>query len=88
MYKCQNIKWIYIVLFRNIFGLYLQQMEKASAPEPNQPTKGIPNFWLHLLKNVDHICDMIQEHDEPILKHLIDITCDVQTNPDVRFCKH
>ncbi|KAL3981750.1 Nucleosome assembly protein (NAP) family protein [Acanthocheilonema viteae] len=60
----------------------LQQMEKASAPEPNQPTKGIPNFWLHLLKNVDHISDMIQEHDEPILQHLIDITCDVETNPD------
>uniref|UniRef100_A0A8R1Y2Q7 Nucleosome assembly protein n=2 Tax=Onchocerca TaxID=6281 RepID=A0A8R1Y2Q7_ONCVO len=60
----------------------IEQMEEASSPEPKQPTKGIPNFWLHLLKNVDHICEMIQEHDEPILKHLIDITCDVQTNPD------
>ncbi|KAM3726863.1 Nucleosome assembly protein 1-like [Dirofilaria immitis] len=60
----------------------IEQMEQASSPEPNQPTKGVPNFWLHLLKNVDHICEMIQEHDEPILKHLIDITCDVQTNPD------
>ncbi|CAG9540349.1 unnamed protein product [Cercopithifilaria johnstoni] len=60
----------------------MEQMEEASAPEPNQPTKGVPNFWLYLLKNVDHICEMIQEHDEPILQHLVDVTCDVQTNPD------
>ncbi|VDO31332.1 nucleosome assembly protein 1, putative [Brugia malayi] len=60
----------------------IEQMEKASAPEPNQPTKGVPNFWLHLLKNVDHVCEMIHEHDEPVLQHLIDITCDVQANPD------
>ncbi|KAK6109957.1 Nucleosome assembly protein (NAP) family protein [Brugia pahangi] len=60
----------------------IEQMEKASAPEPNHPTKGVPNFWLHLLKNVDHVCEMIHEHDEPVLQHLIDITCDVQTNPD------
>lgn len=60
----------------------IEQIEKASPPEPNEPTKGVPNFWLHLLKNVDHICEMIQEHDEPILQHLNDITCDCQTNPD------
>lgn len=69
----------------NTVGHHLQQMEKASAPEPNQLTKGVPNFWLHVLKNVDHICEMIQEHDEPVLQHLVDITCDVQTNPDVSF---
>lgn len=60
-------------------------MEESSAPEPNYPVRGIPKFWLHLLKNVDHISEMIQEHDEPILEHLIDITCDVHSNPDVRF---
>ncbi|VDK86061.1 unnamed protein product [Litomosoides sigmodontis] len=60
----------------------MQKMEESSAPEPNYVVKGIPKFWLQLLKNVDHISEMIQEHDEPILEHLIDVTCDVHSNPD------
>ncbi|XP_028406490.1 nucleosome assembly protein 1-like 1 isoform X1 [Dendronephthya gigantea] len=35
--------------------------------------RGIPEFWLTAMKNVDHIADMIQEHDEPILKNLTSI---------------
>lgn len=35
--------------------------------------KGIPDFWLTILKNTSLISDMIQPHDEPILSHLIDI---------------
>ena len=34
---------------------------------------GVEDFWLIVLKNVDIIAEMIQEHDEPILKHLQDI---------------
>ncbi|VDN05880.1 unnamed protein product [Thelazia callipaeda] len=60
----------------------IKQMEFATAPEPAQPTKGIPRFWLHLLKSADHVGEMVMEHDEPILQHLIDITCDVDTTPD------
>ncbi|VDN32420.1 unnamed protein product [Gongylonema pulchrum] len=61
----------------------IKQIDEVSAPEPEEPTRGIPGFWLHLLKNVDHLCDMIQDHDEPILMHLKDITCDVDVNPNV-----
>nr|CAD7202987.1 unnamed protein product [Timema douglasi] len=35
--------------------------------------KGIPDFWLIIFKNVQMLAEMVQEHDEPILKHLIDI---------------
>ncbi|VVC26808.1 Hypothetical protein CINCED_3A014476 [Cinara cedri] len=35
--------------------------------------KGIPDFWLTILKNTSLISDMIQPHDEPILSHLTDI---------------
>lgn len=35
--------------------------------------KGIPDFWLTIFKNVGTLADMMQEHDEPILKHLTDI---------------
>ncbi|CAB4001750.1 nucleosome assembly 1-like 1, partial [Paramuricea clavata] len=51
--------------------------DKASLDENKVDTetlpedvRGIPEFWLTAMKNVDHIADMIQEHDEPILKNL------------------
>lgn len=34
---------------------------------------GIPEFWLTIFKNTEVLQDMIQEHDEPILKSLKDI---------------
>lgn len=39
----------------------------------NENVSGIPEFWLTALKNVDLLADMIQEHDEELLKHLVDI---------------
>ena len=45
---------------------------------------GIPEFWLHCLKSNEATCDLIQEHDEPILKHLTDITAHCTTEPVVR----
>lgn len=60
-------------------------MNDATSPEPSEGTKGIPDFWLNLLKSVDHLAEMVQEHDEPILKHLYDITVEIGTDPDVCF---
>jgi len=39
----------------------------------DENTKGIPEFWLTIFKNVDLLQEMLQEHDEPILVHLNDI---------------
>ncbi|XP_031574966.1 nucleosome assembly protein 1-like 1 [Actinia tenebrosa] len=47
--------------------------EKVETEELTEDTKGIPEFWLTAMKNVDMISEMIQEHDEPILKHLQDL---------------
>jgi nucleosome assembly protein 1-like 1 len=35
--------------------------------------KGVPDFWLQTFRSVELISDMIQEHDEPVLKHLYDV---------------
>lgn len=35
--------------------------------------KGIPDFWFTIFRNVSMLCEMMQEHDEPILKTLLDI---------------
>ncbi|KAJ9592495.1 hypothetical protein L9F63_015911, partial [Diploptera punctata] len=48
----------------------------------NDDTKGIPNFWLTIFKNVQMLSEMVQEHDEPILKHLLDVKVKfLESNP-------
>ncbi|NWR21266.1 NP1L4 protein, partial [Emberiza fucata] len=41
------------------------------AEETN--VKGIPDFWFTIFRNVDMLSELVQEYDEPILKHLQDI---------------
>ncbi|XP_006147868.1 nucleosome assembly protein 1-like 1 [Tupaia chinensis] len=47
--------------------------DEEKKDEVKEDPKGIPEFWLTDFKNVDLLSDMVQEHDEPILKHLKDI---------------
>jgi len=48
--------------------------EPATEEEKNKANaNGIPDFWLTIFKNVAILSEMVQEHDEPILKHLIDV---------------
>jgi nucleosome assembly protein 1-like 1 len=44
-----------------------------------QQLVGIPEFWLTAFKNYEMVGEMIQEHDEPILRHLTDV--------EVQMCK-
>jgi hypothetical protein len=53
-----------------------------NAPAEVIPSKGVPDFWLNVLKNTNHTEEMIQEWDAPILKHLIDITSQIHVNPN------
>ena len=39
----------------------------------NNNKAGIPEFWLQAFKSSDLLCEMMQPHDEPVLKHLSDI---------------
>lgn len=48
--------------------------EVDESGEPKQAdVKGVPDFWLTAMKNVELLAEMIQPHDEPVLKHLSDI---------------
>ncbi|XP_031425191.1 nucleosome assembly protein 1-like 4b isoform X1 [Clupea harengus] len=47
--------------------------EKVEGDAAEENPKGIPEFWLTIFRSVDMLSDMLQEHDEPILKHLQDI---------------
>uniref|UniRef100_A0A2K5DPB1 Nucleosome assembly protein 1 like 3 n=1 Tax=Aotus nancymaae TaxID=37293 RepID=A0A2K5DPB1_AOTNA len=45
---------------------------RRGKPKREDP-KGIPDYWLIVLKNVDKLGPMIQKYDEPILKFLSDV---------------
>lgn len=47
----------------------------------DENTKGIPEFWLTIFKNVLTLSENIQSHDEPILQHLTDITLKQKIEP-------
>jgi hypothetical protein len=49
--------------------------EKKETEEAlnRENTQGVPDFWLTIFKNVDMLAEMVQPHDEPILKHLQDV---------------
>jgi len=42
---------------------------------------GVPGFWLQVFRNIDALSEMIQEHDEPILRHLDDIKVSYNETP-------
>lgn len=46
---------------------------KSEEKKEAEPVSGIPEFWLTIFKNVEVLAEMVQEHDEGILKHLQDI---------------
>jgi nucleosome assembly protein 1-like 1 len=50
-----------------------EKKEEDETNKDDESTVGIPEFWLTVFKNVDMLSDMIQEHDEPILRHLTDL---------------
>jgi nucleosome assembly protein 1-like 1 len=62
-----------------------EQAKKAAEEEKKDEQKkeeekavGIPEFWLQVLRNSDVVSDLIREHDEEVLKHLIDVRISMQ----------
>ncbi|XP_034937204.1 nucleosome assembly protein 1-like 1 isoform X2 [Chelonus insularis] len=53
--------------------LKIENVDEKKNESEKEDVKGIPEFWLSLFKNVGMLDEMVQEHDEPILKHLYDI---------------
>ncbi|XP_070620799.1 nucleosome assembly protein 1-like 4 isoform X2 [Erythrolamprus reginae] len=49
----------------------IEEKETGATEETNP--KGIPDFWFTIFRNVDMLCELVQEYDEPIIKHLQDI---------------
>ncbi|XP_063831890.1 nucleosome assembly protein 1-like 1 isoform X1 [Ostrinia nubilalis] len=54
---------------------------KPVEPVMDPNVKGVPDFWYTIFKNVSMLCEMMQEHDEPILKCLQDIKVQMHEEP-------
>lgn len=54
-----------------------EKMDTEAEPKPSvfpEDSKGIPEFWLSVLKSAAATDGLIEEHDEPVMKHLEDLT--------------
>ncbi|KAL7647993.1 UNVERIFIED_CONTAM: hypothetical protein RMT77_001609 [Armadillidium vulgare] len=59
----------------------VEEKEETKYHNYDENTKGIPEFWLTIFKNVDLLAEMVQDYDEPILSHLQDIKLKFHDNP-------
>jgi hypothetical protein len=59
----------------------LEIIQKNNSDE----IKGLPDFWLNVLEKVSLVSQLIEEHDKPILKHLIDIDVELGELKPYRF---
>ncbi|KAI8087789.1 uncharacterized protein B0P05DRAFT_585003 [Gilbertella persicaria] len=69
-----------------------EEEEEEVSEKKEQPTeaedkdvKGIPEFWLTLLKNHPQIVETITEEDEGALKHLVDVRMSYMEQPGFKL---
>lgn len=62
-----------------------QEDEEAEEDKEQEDIKGIPEFWLTALLNLEPICDTITERDRDVLSHLIDIRMEHLDKPGFKL---
>ncbi|XP_063537900.1 nucleosome assembly protein 1-like 1 isoform X1 [Cydia strobilella] len=58
-----------------------EEVKPPAEPPMDPNVKGVPDFWYTIFRNVSMLCEMMQEHDEPILKTLQDIKVLMHEDP-------
>ncbi|XP_050355641.1 nucleosome assembly protein 1-like 1-B isoform X2 [Nymphalis io] len=58
-----------------------KEENKLAEPPMDPNVKGIPDFWYNIFKNVSMLCEMMQDHDEPIIKCIQDIKVKMHEGP-------
>lgn len=61
------------------------EMKSEDATDGQDAPIGIPDFWVTALKHVGELKSSIQEADEQILKHLIDVRASTKPAPELSF---
>lgn len=47
--------------------------QSVDVPKYTDDAKGLPDFWYHVFKNSEVVWEMVQQHDEPLIRKLKDI---------------
>jgi nucleosome assembly protein 1-like 1 len=63
----------------------VDEEEEEKEDKTEQDDKGIPEFWLTLLKNHPQIVETIAEEDEDCLKHLVDVRMSYMEQPGFKL---
>jgi len=63
-------------------------LKGVNLPISPEVENGIPDYWLTCLKNSSQFCEMINEKDENILKHLTNINLSFKPNGDFTLIFH
>lgn len=59
----------------------LKEGEPIPETTPSDGKKGIEHFWLQVLLNCQHTGELIEEHDNAALEHLVDVRAVYDENP-------
>ncbi|ORX89108.1 NAP-domain-containing protein [Basidiobolus meristosporus CBS 931.73] len=63
-----------------------EDLEDGEDESEQGPTKGVPSFWLTVLKNHVHLAELISAKDEGVLKHLVDVRLGyLENNPGFKL---
>lgn len=62
----------------------IEEVNETSQDPPQfkDDVKGIPEFWFTILKQTPPMDQIIEDHDEPILEHLLDVQCKLTEDPE------
>ncbi|PFH32860.1 nucleosome assembly protein (nap) protein [Besnoitia besnoiti] len=67
--------------------LYAKRRECLLKKDPANPsaqfgTPAVPAFWMNCMKQNSTLSELIEEHDEPILQHLENVSCEYFTREE------
>ncbi|TKR76353.1 hypothetical protein L596_017502 [Steinernema carpocapsae] len=69
-------------LLQSIESTDLQAFEEEwNKSNPSTGVAGVPDFWLNVFLQSHSIGDMITDADQPVLKHLVDVTYKATSEP-------
>lgn len=60
----------------------IEEVNETKQEVKKEPVSGIPEFWFTILKQTPPMDQIIEDHDEPILEHLLDVRCKLADDPD------
>ena len=73
--QLQEFQCNYASEYETILAERRKMLDASSLDDRSLSERGIPHFWLTVLKNVDSFDYAVQRRDELCLQHLLDVRC-------------